>query len=220
MWQQFADLIALGGPVVAILFCFSVAAVTVVIAKAWQFWSNRPAANASPEQALKLIENGERNSANMLLQKQRNPRIRVIAQTLQLIDHSALSLDDVREESTRLARIEINRLQSFLRVLEVIAMLAPLLGLFGTVLGMISAFQAMELAGAQVNPSILSGGIWKALMTTAAGLAVAIPVSLVHSFLERRVETEANSMGDDLQRLFTHEKKSTQSSASSHRNLA
>ncbi|MDO6806083.1 MotA/TolQ/ExbB proton channel family protein, partial [Wenyingzhuangia sp. 1_MG-2023] len=87
----------------------------------------------------------------------------------------------LREETLRLARIEVGKLTQGLRPLEVIANIAPLLGLFGTVLGMIEAFQAMEAAGSKVDPAVLSGGIWQALLTTAGGLAVAIPVSMIHS---------------------------------------
>lgn len=67
---------------------------------------------------------------------------------------------------------------------------APLLGLFGTVLGMISAFQALQEAGSQVDPSILAGGIWVALLTTAVGLAVAMPTSVVLSWLEARMDAD------------------------------
>jgi biopolymer transport protein ExbB len=56
-----------------------------------------------------------------------------------------------------------------------------LLGLFGTVLGMVEAFRQLELAGSQVDPAVLSGGIWQALLTTAVGLAVAIPAVLAHN---------------------------------------
>lgn len=70
------------------------------------------------------------------------------------------------------------------------AQLAPLLGLFGTVLGMISAFQALQQAGAQVDPSILAGGIWVALLTTAVGLAVAMPTSVALSWFEVRMEAD------------------------------
>ena len=65
-----------------------------------------------------------------------------------------------------------------LRALEVIAAIAPLLGLLGTVLGMIAAFQALQTSGNQADPGVLAGGIWEALLTTAAGMAVAIPASL------------------------------------------
>ena len=94
----------------------------------------------------------------------------------------------LREELERVATFRLNQLKMLLRPLEVIANLAPLLGLLGTVLGMIVAFQNMEAAGSRVDPSVLSGGIWQALLTTAVGLAVAIPTVAVHSWLERRVE--------------------------------
>ena len=75
-------------------------------------------------------------------------------------------------------------LKSGLRPLELIAGIAPLMGLLGTVLGMITAFQAMEAAGASVDPSVLSGGIWAALLTTAIGLIVAIPTLAMHTALD------------------------------------
>ena len=68
---------------------------------------------------------------------------------------------------------------------------------------MIEAFQAMEAAGSQVNPALLSGGIWQALLTTAVGLAVAIPVSMLHSLLERRVENRAALLLDELEQMLT-----------------
>ncbi|MGB1092793.1 MAG: MotA/TolQ/ExbB proton channel family protein, partial [Oceanobacter sp.] len=77
-------------------------------------------------------------------------------------------------------------------------------GLFGTVLGMIEAFKAMEAAGAQVDPSVLSGGIWQALLTTAYGLAVAIPVSLIHSLFERKTETQVQKAQDLVDQLLFH----------------
>lgn len=80
---------------------------------------------------------------------------------------------------------------------------SPLLGLLGTVLGMIEAFRQLASSGSQVDPSVLSGGIWQALLTTAAGLSVAIPVVLLHSWLERRVERCAHRMEDAVTRIFT-----------------
>ena len=76
------------------------------------------------------------------------------------------------------------------RALDAIAQVAPLLGLFGTVLGMIEAFQKLQEAGNSVDPSLLAGGIWVALLTTACGLAVAMPVSLLLTWFETRIENE------------------------------
>ena len=74
--------------------------------------------------------------------------------------------------------------------MDTVAQLAPLLGLFGTVLGMIEAFQSLQTAGAGVDPSLLAGGIWVALVTTAVGLAVAMPTSMVLSWFESRTARE------------------------------
>jgi biopolymer transport protein ExbB len=82
------------------------------------------------------------------------------------------------------------RLEHGFRFLDTVAQIAPLLGLFGTVLGMIDAFRALQDAGSQVDPSILAGGIWVALLTTAVGLAVAMPTSALLSWLETRMEGE------------------------------
>jgi biopolymer transport protein ExbB len=101
-------------------------------------------------------------------------------------------------------RNQIQRLSFGLRPLEVIATVAPLLGLFGTVLGMIEAFKAMEAAGAQVDPAVLSGGIWQALLTTAVGLGVAIPVSLIHSLFERQHESLSIQMLSDSEALLNN----------------
>lgn len=193
----------IGGPVVAILLVFSVVASSLILFKLFQFWSLRSSSNTSPENLLQLFANGDKNQLRLQSQQQKHPRIRLIAQAIEVLDHSCLDSDLLRQELFRRARLLIQPLESFLRPLEVIATLAPLLGLFGTVLGMIEAFKAMEAAGSQVDPAVLSGGIWQALLTTAVGLAVAIPVSLIHSALERKAETSASAMQNDLEFILT-----------------
>lgn len=192
-----------GGPVVWLLLSMSLLCLTIALAKFWQLHSIRPRPAASLSQALTHLEQGRSAQAMLLLNGQHAPRARLLKATLRLIENRMLDAQQIKEESWRLAKLEVNKLTAHLRTLEVVATLAPLLGLFGTVLGMIEAFQAMEAAGSKVDPAVLSGGIWQALLTTAAGLAVAIPVSMLHSYLERRTEREAAGIEDDLQRLFT-----------------
>jgi len=84
-----------------------------------------------------------------------------------------------------------------------IASLSPLLGLLGTVLGMIDAFRDMEQSGNQVNPAVLSGGIWEALITTALGLAVAIMVVVILGLLERKVDRLSHEMSHIVTGIFT-----------------
>ena len=107
-----------------------------------------------------------------------------------------------REEVLREATDRLEQLSSHLRILELIASLAPLLGLFGTVLGMIDAFQQLENSGNQVDPSILSGGIWLALLTTAVGLAVAMPTVAINSFFERRLERLTHDLDNQIAQIF------------------
>lgn len=94
------------------------------------------------------------------------------------------------EEALTLAgQEELSKMGKNLRALEVIAAIAPLLGLLGTVVGMIQAFGKVARHKNQIDPSILAGGIWEALMTTAAGLGVAIPVMVMLHYFDRRMET-------------------------------
>jgi len=95
-----------------------------------------------------------------------------------------------RERLAAEAEARFATLEGGFRALDSVAQLSPLLGLFGTVLGMIDAFQSLQSAGSQVDPSLLAGGIWVALLTTAVGLAVAMPTAMVLSWLESRMDGE------------------------------
>ena len=133
--------LSLGGPVVGLLAVLSLVALTVILVKLWQWWLQRPRPKGVVEQALAHLEKGERAQAVILLQGQPNHRAHVISQTLRLLDNGVLGLEEVKNEALRLARGAAATLGGYLRILEVIAALAPLLGLLGTVLGMIEAFQ-------------------------------------------------------------------------------
>ena len=89
-----------------------------------------------------------------------------------------------------------------IRLLELIAMISPLLGLLGTVLGMIQSFQELALAEGAANASLLAGGIWQALLTTAAGLLVAIPAAVAASLLSDRVERAVSAIESSVGQLF------------------
>lgn len=96
-------------------------------------------------------------------------------------------VDAVRIAMEETANVEIHDLERFLTTLGSIASVAPLLGLLGTVFGMIEVFTALEEEGVG-DPSIFSGGIAEALLTTAFGLSVAIPSLLCHRYFQRRVD--------------------------------
>ncbi len=98
------------------------------------------------------------------------------------------TLDCLQQTLTAHSYDLITEFRTSLRPLEVISACAPLLGLLGTVIGMIEAFATLSSAGSDINPSLLAGGIWKALLTTAAGLIVALPALISWHIFDRNIE--------------------------------
>jgi len=201
--QPLLDLLSRGGPVVAILLFMSVIAATIVIAKAIQFAALGIARNEQADRSLNAWQGGHiRQAVELLNDSSTHPVSQVMEAGMRGLSSGQKS-SLVREEVSRVAKAQLERLRAWLRPLELIATLSPLLGLLGTVIGMIAAFKALEVAGSQVDPAILSGGIWQALLTTAVGLIVAIPALLLHNWLERRVERCAHQIEDYATRVFT-----------------
>jgi biopolymer transport protein ExbB len=197
-WQPALEMIEAGGPVVLVLAACSVVAAAIVLLKLWQF---RRLRGGHAAEALRLYRQGAVGEALDLADRGRDPASLVLARALRGI-RRGLPEARVREAVQGFALALLDDMRGGLRLLEVIAGLAPLLGLFGTVLGMIEAFQQLEQAGNQVNPAILSGGIWEALLTTAVGLAVAIPAVALLNLLERVVERTALSLEGIVTQVF------------------
>ena len=207
------EFLLIGGPVVWILLLFSVVAMTIGLLKIWQFYRAKAERVDDIEASLQAWAQGDFTNAECLLVKNR-PVSKLILSAQRACRHvyySPFACLDSRNQALKLHKEELTRqanglmqnLRSYLRPLELIASLSPLLGLLGTVMGMIEAFQQMESAGSKVDPSVLSGGIWQALLTTAAGLSVAIPVVMLHGFLERKCERITYSLNDSVTRVFT-----------------
>lgn len=200
-----AELLALlqsGGPVVALLVAMSLVSLAIVLTKLLHLRGLRLSEHDRARQALRLWQAGRKVEAVALIDGARGPLSRIIAAAMRGV-RQGVPEAMVREEAMRLGGDTLEQLRSWFRPLEVIATLAPLLGLFGTVLGMIEAFRQLETVGNQVNPAILSGGIWEALLTTAVGLAVAIPTVAALNWLERRTERFAHDADSAISRLFT-----------------
>ncbi len=193
-----------GGPVVGILIVLSIVALAIILVKLWQFRSAQIGDRRTIHRILGRWNAGDLAEAMAIASRSRGPVAQALARAMRG-KQRGLPEAPVREEIVRYGAEVIENLRSWLRALEVIGGLAPLLGLFGTVLGMIDAFRQLEAAGNQVNPAILSGGIWEALLITAVGLAVAIPVVAMLNWFERRVERLAHAMDDAITRIFTYD---------------
>ncbi|MEM9605187.1 MAG: MotA/TolQ/ExbB proton channel family protein [Pseudomonadota bacterium] len=202
---DFTHFLDIGGPVVWIHLAMSVVLVAIVLLKLWQFlrcgvllsWGWR-----RTERAIRDYEHGALKAHSPPRRRDRSGND-IVNTALHLSQHVTVNDTAFIDEMRRLAEGYVGRLRAQLRTVELIATLAPLLGLLGTVLGMIEAFQAMQAAGQNVDPSILSGGIWKALLTTAVGLIVAVPAVIVHSWLERSVDSHMGRVSDAVGRVLT-----------------
>ncbi len=179
----------LGGPVVALIAALSVFALALIGLKLVQFWRERVGFHRRAERTLHAWHHGDNGGARAALQGDRSAVSAALAAAMRLASRR-VPQKAIEDEVQRIALTRLHDLQRGFRALDAIVQVAPLLGLFGTVLGMIEAFRQLQSAGAAVDPSILAGGIWVALLTTAAGLALAMPVSLVLTWLETRLENE------------------------------
>lgn len=175
----------LGGPVVAILLVMSVLTFGVVLYKIWQFSASGVGRHRVLSEALDYWEAGERQAAQTRLGQSRSYLAPLVGAAMTAPNKSGL---DGRLDAE--AGLALAGLERGFRFLDTVAQIAPLLGLFGTVLGMIEAFQGLQTAGSTVDPALLAGGIWVALLTTAVGLAVAMPTSMALAWLESRTARE------------------------------
>ncbi|MEL7048358.1 MAG: MotA/TolQ/ExbB proton channel family protein [Pseudomonadota bacterium] len=196
------DLVEKGGPIVVVLLGLSLIATTVVLSKTYQFLRCRVGSVSRSNSAIALWIDGHGSDARNMVEGYRNPTAVVLAHGFRGLSNGVTE-SVIREDAERVALDQLSNLRSHLRVLESTVQIAPLLGLFGTVLGMISAFQALQSAESAVDPAILAGGIWIALMTTAVGLAVAIPIAFANAWFEGQVEQERNNIEASLTSLFT-----------------
>jgi len=217
------SLLDLGGPVVAILFALSVVIVALTLFKIWQFHAMRIGSHARAERALSgWLSRGDASVA-VSLDADVNPAARVLAHSIAGVGNAggdAQRLRAVHEDVERIGANLVADMRRYLRVFEMTAQLAPLLGLFGTVVGMIAAFRSLQEAGAQVDPSDLAGGIWVALLTTAAGLMVAMPASLLLSWFESRISREQRAMEDMAVSVLTGRISEDRRSGTEHARLA
>ena len=201
--DQVLSLLQLGAPASYLLLLLSLAAATLIIVKGWEYWELRSTNYSHIARALMLFQRGQPADALTILQEHRGPLAASLAAGVAAISNPALSREQAMEFARVYASERLEDSRALLRPIEVISQLAPLTGLLGTVLGMISAFKALQMAGENVSPAALSGGIWEALLTTAGGLVVAIPCIAALHFFERRSERLQTELESALTRLFT-----------------
>jgi biopolymer transport protein ExbB len=191
-----------GGPALWAIAALSVLTLALILWKTWRLARAGAWARRRAELFVRAWETG--GTPHMPGRQPRALRLRFAAGVAELVRSGRLAPDPLREEIARRAQRDLAHLRAGLRPLELVVTIAPLIGLLGTVLGMIEAFQALQETGARADPAVLAGGIWEALLTTAAGMAVAIPAAVALSWFEGVAEAVQRDMEDIATRLVLH----------------
>ncbi|PZO68131.1 MAG: MotA/TolQ/ExbB proton channel family protein [Paracoccus denitrificans] len=194
MFGEFAHFGASNLIVFAALGALSVMAVTVALFKIIQFRRDGVGRHAQAEAILDDWLNGRPDEAL----RKASQRDGVLARVLQAVMSGlrARPADAYygEELGRQAALVELSSLNGRMRLLEAVVQGAPMLGLLGTVIGMIGAFSALAGTGDAIDAQALAAGIWTALTTTAVGLAIALVTYFVANWLESRIESERLSM--------------------------
>lgn len=189
-------LIAGGWLMLPILLC-SIAVITIALERYWALRPRRVAPATLLRQIWQWLRSNQLNREKIQELRRSSPLGRILAAGLANSHHGREVMKDSIEEA---ANQVVHELERYLAALGTIAAVAPLLGLLGTVIGMIKVFTAIMINGSG-NASVLAGGISEALITTAAGLTVAIPALICHRYFERRIDTLVVFMEDQAIKL-------------------
>lgn len=184
------EILKLGGPIIIPIALCSVIALTIFLERLWSLHPQR----LLPPQFVALLRRALRerrfDRARSLCEANASAIARVAAAALAHQGRDRTIVKDAIEEA---GHREVARMERFVGALGAISSVAPLLGLLGTVTGMIGVFKTVVAevkATGEVNPASLANGIWEALITTAAGLSVAIPAFLMFKYLMAKIDRD------------------------------
>lgn len=178
------ELLMAGGLIMIPILVCSIAALAIVFERAWALRRSRVAPQSIVNELLTSLKKKELNGRKLKELRDASPLGRILASGLLNARHGReIMKESIEEEASQV----IHELERFLTPLGTIAAIAPLLGLLGTVIGMIDVFAEIQVAG-NANNQALAGGISKALITTATGLTIAIPALACHRYFQRRVD--------------------------------
>lgn len=185
-----------GGFVMYVIVALSVYVLAIIFFKAHQFLKGGVFNTPFVERAMLPIKRGELTEAAHLLAREKGPLARTMRVAVECVMNRQMTMKSRESEIARVGAAEIRALESHLRGLEMASSIGPLLGLLGTVIGMVIAFSKLSEAGARVDPSMLAGGIWQALITTVGGLIVAVPAMGAYYLIDSMIERVRAAMRD------------------------
>ncbi len=188
-FSVFLDYVDKGGIIFILLIFISIVSLSIILLKTLQFYSMKSSKLHTIENEILQTDDQNRlNEIYKIFEIERKPLFGMFNKAVNIFNKKNLREEDKISEVSIIVNKEVDKLEKLLPSLDIIAQISPLLGLLGTVIGMISSFNQLELGGTTVDPSVLAGGIWTALLTTAVGLVVAIPALISHHFFEKKIQ--------------------------------
>lgn len=179
------EIIRSGGWLMVPIIGCSVLALAIIIERLWTLQRRRVLPNDLTRQVWEWVSRNELNHQHIQALQEGSPLGRMLAAGLANRNREREAMKESIEDT---GRHVVHELERYLNLLGTIAAVSPLLGLLGTVTGMVKIFAAISASNAVGDPSVLAGGISEALITTVAGLAVAIPTLVAYRYLRDRVD--------------------------------
>ena len=193
----FAD----GGWMMYPLTLCSMVALGVIFAKFWTLHVAHRGTDRVLEEVEEAAKTGDVSAAIEICRDTPGPAGAILLAGLRRIQTRRLVAGELESAVATIGTIELGFLERGLVILATIANVAPLMGFLGTVVGMVLAFAAIELAG-DVDPTLVAGGIKVALLTTAAGLLIAVPVNIAYNFFVTRIDKLIVDMEQGTQKIL------------------
>ncbi|WP_296058296.1 MotA/TolQ/ExbB proton channel family protein [uncultured Amphritea sp.] len=191
------ELIQSGGWLMVPIIACSILSLAICLERFWVLQKKRVAPTNLLSEVWMLVRSGEMTPERLQIIRNASSLGQIMVAGLNNSNHGR---EIMRESIQEAAHHVMHQMERFLNSLGTIAAISPLLGLLGTVIGMIKVFAEIMLQGTG-NANVLAGGISEALITTAAGLSVAIPTLVFHRYFQRRVETLLIEMEQECQKL-------------------
>jgi biopolymer transport protein ExbB len=188
---MFFSLIIKGGPVMIPIILLSIAGLAIILERLWTLWRIRINIQQFAQQVFLFVQKGHFQRALDLCETVRHP----VAEVFKLgILNRNLKRDEIESMMEREGDEQIQYLEQYLGALLIIIGVEPMLGFLGTIVGLIRAFMAWEHLGSNITVSALAAGIYQAMITTAAGLSIAIPAYIVYHLIIGKIKTHAQDM--------------------------
>lgn len=196
------DFVMRGGVLMWPILLCSLISVAVILERVYAFYQARIKVPNISSRVKSLLKENKSSEAIKLCESVNDPLAHILAVGIRIRKRT---IEEQEKIISRAGSKIIRQLQKNLGCLAIIGNVAPLLGLLGTVTGMIKAFMKIQELGGRVDASVLAGGIWEALITTAAGLTVAIPTVVVFHYFEGKVDDISARIKDEVGMLLETE---------------